>query len=358
MEYKIALLPGDGHGVNLIQSVVDILSAIKVRFGHTFKFLNAKIGGDAIDNTGVSLPQDTVDICKKCDAVFIGSIGGAKWTDNLELDKSRKSIQRLFGALKMSANITPIISFESIRANYPLKKQLLKNDINMYFVSENFANIVGDRGFKSSAKQGIQAYDTEIISKNQIEQLSNIAFDIAKTKKIPIISVDMSDQLESGFLWRQTVDNFATQYPSVPYQHMLAQDFVTMLNTQPNKIKLVLTNASLGSLIVSQAVSITNLSMVATGVIGCKDTINLENAKLGIYGTYNFKCHDNFPNPIGIVLSIALMLSGSLNLYNESYILEQSVKQVLKKQKPNFLTKPEYCKNITQQIALQIINSV
>jgi 3-isopropylmalate dehydrogenase len=330
MDYNISILVGDGHGVQLAQTMADILSAIKVRFGHSFKYSYPKLGGSAIDKTGQVLPQQTIEECKKSDAILIGAIGGKNWHDSLGIDQARIGIHQLYQEIKMAVCITPISSIPDLNIHSPFKRHLNKKNTNICFFYP-CCNINSDQ----------QTY---------IERLCQVAFEQAKSKKQPIISVDMSDSLESDVMWRESIKKYATNYSDIKIEYMQAKDFSVLLSHKPDSINYVLTNFTLGNLLSNQTCCYMATDTIATGTIGFN--------KLGIYGTYGFCSSAKIqPNPIGAILSTALMLSSSLGLYKETICIERALKHVVKSHKPLELGGNINCDKFAELVGMQIISS-
>ncbi|MCL1944465.1 MAG: isocitrate/isopropylmalate family dehydrogenase [Firmicutes bacterium] len=349
MEYKISLLIGDGNGKQLIQAAADILSAIKLKYGHNFKFKYSDIGGEAIAKTGVALPQDTIDTCLDCNATLIGTIGNPKYNDVFGVDQSRLCIQKLYNNLKLYATIVPLKYLNILPHYSPLKDKILKQNIDITFVIETSSGVFSsDKGYKTNTTQGMQAFDSTTITTNQIQRISTLAFELAKKSDKTITLVDMADCALSSILWRQTIKKTSSLYPTVKYQSMSIDDFTSLLITKPQDLNIVLSNALLGKIILSQASALTTKHSLPKVVLGAYN--------YGVYGAYNYYTQKDYTNPIGIIMSVALMLKYSFNLNQESNNITQSLIRILKSNKSSILGKNMKIEKFTEQVCIKIIN--
>jgi len=351
MDYKLSLLVGDGCGIKLVQAAVDILSCIKLKYGHDFKFENCLIGESAIEKTGVALPQDTIDSCKNTDATIIGAIGSNKYIDNFGVDQSRLAIQKLYSNLKLFSTIVPLKDLKLFPSHSPLKDQVIKKNIDILFVIESSNGIFSsDKGYKQNTNQGATAFDTTSISTGQIQNISSFAFDLAKLNNKKLTLVDIADCSISSVLWRQTIKKVSSLYPDVEFDCMLIDDFVPRFFTRPHTFEIVLSKAILGKSILASASSTTAFNTLPKAVLGAKNK--------GVYGSYDYDTQNNIndPNPIGIIRSVAMMLYYTFGLTVESNAINQSLNQVLKSNKPSALGGGINCEKFVQQVTLKLIN--
>lgn len=350
MNFNISLLVGDGVGLQLVQAAADILSAIKLKYGHEFKFKHGEIGGVAIENTGVALPQDTIDDCKLSDATIVGAIGGQKYLDTFGVDQSRLSIQKLYTSLKMFATVVPFRYTKFFPTYSPFKDQIIKKDLDTTFVIESSSGAFNsDKGYKTNISQGMQAYDTTSITTSQIQRISTLAFDIAKVSNKKITLVDIADCSMSSILWRQTIKKMSALYPNVECKSILIDDFVPQFFTAPQNFDIVLSSAVLGKMLLSSISAMTAFNTLPKVVLGSKNK--------GIYGSYDYSIQDKAePNPVGMIRAVALMFLYSFGLGVESNAIEQALLQVLKSNKPLALGGNCSCQKFCSQVCLKIIN--
>jgi len=256
----------------------------------------------------------------------------------------------LIHTLNLFLEVTPIV-FSSTLKNYsPLKNKLI-NDFTIFIVKESIGNILkGEQGFRDS-KQGEQAYFTEVITIQEIEQIAKSAYELAVLRNLPVVSVDMADQTENGKLWRKIVSKVSKAYPDTKTTHMLIDECIFNLSENINNFGVILSSNLIGQIITAHLASLTGaIQSLATANIGTQN---------GVYSAYytNPDLTKEMLNPIGIILGSALMLSQSCKLSLEAKTVEQAVKKVLQNQKPISMGGNLNCNKFTEQVALEIINS-
>lgn len=346
MDYKISILSGDGVGRQLAQSAVDILSAVGLRFSHEFKYFYPLIGGVAIEHTGIGLPQDTIDLCAKSDAILLGACGGAKWMDPYGFDTAKKSVMQLMYALNLFLEVTPIVLSSHLKNLSPLKNKLLK-DNTVFIIKESRAGTLrGEHGLRTT-KYGEQAYSTETITIQEIERIAKSAYELARFKKLPIVSVDMADKTENGKLWRKIVSKISNAYPETKTTHMLIDECLFELNNNA-EFGIVLTSNLLGQIVTAHTASL-------TGAVGSIATANI-GIQSGLYSAYYTNPDSKTPNPIGTILSTALLLSQSCKLSTEAQAVERSVQKVLQSHFPESLGGNVSSTKFTELVSLEILN--
>ena len=212
MEFNIALLRGDGIGPEIVDSAVEILKKTAEKFGHKFNFTPYLIGGAAIDETGVPLPQETIDGCLASDSVLLGSVGGPKWDSQPPANRPEKGLLGIRSALELFTNLRPAKLYGTLKEASPLRSDIAENGFDIMIVRELTGGIYfGERG-RREGKYGLEAYDTECYSKMEIERIAKVAFETAMKRNKNIISIDKSNVLESSRLWRETIHEMAKDY--------------------------------------------------------------------------------------------------------------------------------------------------
>ena len=330
MEYKIALIPGDGIGPEIVREARKVLDAVCAKFGHTFSYSEVLLGGASIDVHGIPLTEDAVDTAKGSDAVLMGSIGGDAKTSpwyQLEPDKRPEAgLLAIRKALNLFANLRPAYLYQELKEACPLKEEIIGEGFDMIIVRELTGGLYfGER--KTTEENGIKtAVDTLSYNENEIRRIAVKAFDIAMKRRKKVTSVDKANVLDSSRLWRSIVEEVAEDYPEVTLEHMLVDNCAMQLVHDPAQFDVILTENMFGDILSDEA------SMV-TGSIGMLASASLNDTKFGLYEPSGGSAPDmaglGIANPIATILSAAMMLRYSFNLDEEAVAIEQAVKQVL-----------------------------
>lgn len=326
MFFKIAAIPGDGIGPELIEQAILVLEKIGKNFGHSFSFEKIQAGGCAIDAFGEALPGKTLDVCRQSDAVLLGAIGGPKW-DHLEgSQRPEKALLKLRKELGLYANIRPAVLHEALRDACPLRPELTKAGIDLCVVRELTGGIYfGEQG-KKEDKSGTVAYDTETYSDWEIKRIALTAFKIAVKRLKKVTSIDKANILESSRLWRSVVIEVAKNFPEVELNHMYVDNAAMQLIRDPGQFDVILTSNMFGDILSDEAAMI-------TGSIGMLPSASLGDRKRGMYEPVHGSAPDlegqDKANPIATILSTAMMLRHSFNREEEANAIEHAVAKVL-----------------------------
>lgn len=330
MEYKIALIPGDGIGPEIVREAKKVLDAVCAKFGHTFSYSEILLGGASIDVHGVPLTEEAVAAAKAADAVLMGSIGGdAKTSPWYQLEPARRPEAGLLAirkALNLFANLRPAYLYQELKEACPLKEEIIVEGFDMIIVRELTGGLYfGER--KTTEENGIKtAVDTLSYNENEIRRIAVKAFDIAMKRKKKVTSVDKANVLDSSRLWRSVVEKVAEDYPEVTLEHMLVDNCAMQLVHDPAQFDVILTENMFGDILSDEA------SMV-TGSIGMLSSASLNDTKFGLYEPSHGSAPDiagqNKANPIATILSAAMMLRYSLDLDKEAAAVEEAVQKVL-----------------------------
>lgn len=326
MDFNITLLPGDGVGQEVIDSAITVLTAVERKYGHNFHMHSMPIGGDAIDKTGVPLPDETLAACKEADAVLLGAVGGPKWENRAAHVRPERGLLSLRTGMGLFANVRPVVLYGELAQTCPLVPEVAKKGIDMMFVRELSGGIYfGEHGYRDGM-HGQEAYDTEKYSINEIERIAKIAFEIAKTRNGRVTSVDKSNVLESGRLWRATVERIAAQYRDVKLENMLVDNCAMQLVKNPAQFDVILTTNMFGDILTHEAAAI-------SGSIGMLPSSSLGSGNVGLYEPVHGSAPDiagqNVVNPIATILAAAMMLGTSLGLVDEAMAVENAVHKAL-----------------------------
>ena len=331
MNYKIALIHGDGIGPEIVNEAKKILDKVCQVYGHTFTYTNVLLGGASIDVHGVPLTDEAVAKAKSSDAVHMGSIGGdAKTSPWYQLEPSKRPEAGLLAirkALNLFANLRPAYLYDELKAACPLKEDRIGDGFDMIIVRELTGGLYfGER--KTEEQDGVMtAVDTLSYNEKEIRRIAVKAFEIAMKRRKKVTSVDKANVLDSSRLWRKIVEEVAKDYPEVTLEHMLVDNCAMQLVHNPGQFDVILTENMFGDILSDEA------SMV-TGSIGMLSSASLNETSFGLYEPSHGSAPDiagkGIANPIATILSAAMLLRYSLNLDKEADAVETAVQAVLK----------------------------
>ena len=330
MEYKIALIPGDGIGPEIVAGAKKVLDRVCEKYSHKFSYTEVLLGGASIDAHGVPLTEEAIAQAKASDAVLMGSIGGdAKTSPWYKLEPSKRPEAGLLAirkALNLFANLRPAYLYNELRDACPLRDEIIGDGFDMIIVRELTGGLYfGAR--KTTEENGVRtAVDTLSYNENEIRRIAIKAFEVARKRRNKVTSVDKANVLDSSRLWRSVVEDVAKDYPDVTLEHMLVDNCAMQLVRDPKQFDVILTENMFGDILSDEA------SMV-TGSIGMLSSASLNETKLGLYEPSHGSAPDiagqNKANPIATILSAAMMLRYSLDLDKEADAVETAVQKVL-----------------------------
>jgi len=323
MKKTIAVLPGDGVGPEVTEQAKNILQTIAGKFGHSFSFKQGLIGAVAIDKTGNPYPEETHKLCLAADAILFGAIGDPKY-DNDPSAKIRpeQGLLKMRKALGLYANVRPIFTFDKLLASSPLKEEIIKNT-NFIVIRELIGGIYfGKRGRN---KTRTVAFDTSEYSKKEIERIAKFAFDIAIKRNRKLTVVDKANVLETSRLWRETIQKMEKNFADVETTYMFVDNASMQIIKRPSEFDVIVTENMFGDILTDEASVITgSLGMLPSASIGEKTAIYEP-----IHGSYPKAAGQNTANPIGSILSAAMMLEYSFGLKQESEAIYKAVEKTL-----------------------------
>ena len=332
MEHKLALIPGDGIGPEIVREARKVLDRVCEKYGHTFTYTELLLGGASIDANGVPLTEETVALAKESEAVLMGSIGGDAATSPwYKLEPSKRPEAGLLGirkALNLFANLRPAYLYKELKAACPLRDEIIGDGFDMMIMRELTGGLYfGER--KTIEENGVKkAIDTLTYDENEIRRIAKRGFDIAMKRRKKVTSVDKANVLDSSRLWRKVVEEVAQEYPEVTLEHMLVDNCAMQLVKDPKQFDVILTENMFGDILSDEA------SMV-TGSIGMLSSASLNEKKFGLYEPSHGSAPDiagqDKANPIATILSAAMMLRYSLDMDQEADAVEAAVSAVLEK---------------------------
>lgn len=323
-EFNIAVIEGDGIGPEIVSGAVTVLNKVAEKYNHKFNFTKVLMGGCAIDATGVPLPQETIDVCKKSDSVLLGSVGGPKWDSQPSENRPEKGLLGIRKALGLYSNLRPSILKPQLKDASPLKDEKLKNGLDVMVVRELTGGIYF--GKRTKADDGSWASDEEKYSVEEIERIGRIAFDTAMLRSKKVVSVDKANVLESSRLWRATMNELAKSYPEVTLEHMYVDNAAMQLAINPSQFDVIVTSNIFGDIL-------SDLSSAIAGSIGMLPSASLGADKCGMYEPIHGSAPDiagmDIANPIATIVSAAMMLELSFGLSEEAKAINNAVDKVL-----------------------------
>lgn len=325
--YQVVLLRGDGIGPEIVAQAVKVLDAVARKYQFEVKYTDALLGGAAIDETGVPLPEKTVELCKQADAVLLGAVGGPKWETLPGNLRPEAGLLGIRSALGLFANLRPARIFAPLRAASPLRSDIIGDELDILVVRELTGGIYfGKRG--RLMENGLEAaFDTEQYNTAEIERIARIGFDSAKKRGGRLCSVDKANVLESSRLWRETVMRVAKDYPEVELSHMYVDNCAMQLVRNPKQFDVIVTSNIFGDILSDEA------SMIS-GSIGMLASASLGSGKGGLFEPIHGSAPDiagqGIANPLATILSVSMLLRYALNEAAAADDIEQAVAAVLK----------------------------
>ncbi len=321
MEFKITLLPGDGIGPEVVSEAVRVLDVIAHKYNHTFEYKERLMGGCSIDKYGSSLTDETLADCKSADAVLLGAVGGPKWDDPSAKDRPERGLLALRKGLGVFANLRPVKVHPALVDASPLKPERLKG-VDILVLRELTGGLYFGQKVRDTKDGCERAVDTLEYYDYEVRRIVELAFDLAKGRKKKVTSVDKANVLESSRLWRQVATQVGKKNPDVQLEHALVDSTSMKLITAPASLDVLVTENMFGDILTDEA-------SVLAGSMGMLPSASLAEAGAGLYEPIHGSAPDiagkGIANPIGTILSAALMLRYSLKREEEAVFIEKAV---------------------------------
>ena len=326
MHADIAVLPGDGIGPEVTAAAVTVLRTLARRHGHSFDFHEYDIGGIAIDRHGEPLPQATLQGCQQAHAVLLGAVGGPKWSDPNATVRPEQGLLALRKGLGLFANLRPVRPHPAALNASPIKPHLLTG-VDIVVVRELTGGIYfGQPKGREGSGQYEKAFDTEVYHRFEIERIARIAFESARKRRHKVTSIDKANVLQSSILWREIVNEIATEYPDVELTHMYIDNATMQLIKDPSQFDVLLCSNLFGDILSDECAMI-------TGSMGMLPSASLNEQGFGLYEPAGGSAPDiagkNIANPIAQILSLALLLRYSLDADDAASAIERAINRAL-----------------------------
>jgi len=325
MKAKIVLLPGDGVGPEVTGQARAVLEAVAKQGGHEFSFDSHLIGGIAIDETGDPLPPATLAACKASDAIMLGAVGGPKWDDPNAKTRPEKGLLAIRKGLGLFANLRPVRSYPELIDSSPLKLERIQG-CNMLILRELTGGLYFGKQGREQTERGVRAFDTLEYVDFEIERIVRLAFELARARTKKVTSVDKANVIETSRLWRQIATKLGTEFTDITLEHQLVDSCAMRLVTAPTSFDVIVTENMFGDILSDEAA-------VLTGSLGMLPSASLGEGKLGLYEPIHGSAPDiagkGIANPVGTILSAAMLLRHSLGLEKEAASVERAVELAL-----------------------------
>ena len=326
--YRIAVLPGDGIGPEVMAEAVKVLAKVQAKFGFSLDYQHFDVGGIAIDNHGTPLPQSTIAGCEASDAVLFGSVGGPKWEHLPPNDQpERGALLPLRAHFKLFCNLRPARIYTGLEQFSPLRADISDRGFDIACVRELTGGIYfGQPKGREGEGANEKAFDTEVYHRFEIERIAKIAFESARVRRGKVTSIDKANVLASSILWREVVTQVAKSYPDVALNHMYIDNATMQLIKDPSQFDVLLCSNLFGDILSDECAMI-------TGSMGLLPSASLNESGFGLFEPAGGSAPDiagkGIANPIAQILSAALMLRYSLGMEAAAQAIEQAVAQTL-----------------------------
>ena len=323
---NITVLAGDGIGPEIVKEAIKVLDKIAEKYSHTFNYTHVDIGGCSIDKYGVPITDEGMAKCKSADSVLLGAVGGPKWDSCPPAIRPEKALLAVRKELGLFANLRPTKLFPQLADASPLKPSIVGNGIDLLIVRELTGGVYFGKRTTEEVNGELVATDYMPYSEHEIERIGRVAFETAMKRNKKLASVDKANVLDTSRLWRKTMHRLADEYPEVEYSDILVDNTAMQLIKNPTQFDVLVTENMFGDILSDEA------SML-TGSIGMMPSASLSSTTLGMYEPIHGSAPDiagmDIANPIGTILSVAMMLRYSFDMITEADNIESAVNTVL-----------------------------
>ncbi len=326
--YKIAVLPGDGIGQEVIPEALKALRGVAHGSGLHFEFEEALVGGAAIDATGAPLPDSTLRLCEKSHAILFGAVGGPKWDDLPHEKRPERGLLRLRKELDLYANLRPAKCYPMLVDASPLKKEVVEGTDLMVIRELTAGLYFGEpRGIEKMADGSRRGVNTMAYTSREIERVVRVAFEVARKRRKRLASVDKANVLAVSQLWREVATEVSREFPDVAFEHILVDACAMALVQRPTRFDTLVTENTFGDILSDEAAILAgSMGMLPSASLGGKTALYEP-----VHGTAPDIAGKGIANPIAAILSGAMLLRHSFNLNIEAERIETAVLRVLEK---------------------------
>ncbi len=331
MKFKIMLAPGDGIGPEIIEQAQKVLETVGKRFDHQFEYVETAVGGASIERYGRALTEETLAVAKSADAILFGAVGDPRYDDPTAEVRPEQALLGLRRELDLFANLRPVKIWDPLINDSPLKPEIVR-DTDIMVIRELTSGIYfGEPKKKWKTEQGRHALNTMQYAEHEIERIAHVAFQIARLRNKRVTSVDKANVLETSQLWREVVVEVAADYPDVALEHILVDACAMHLINNPRRFDVIVTANMFGDILTDEAAMLTgSLGMMPSASLTAR---NAEGRGTGLYEPIHGSAPDiagqGLANPIGMIMSAAMMLRLSFGLDEEAKAIESAVNTAL-----------------------------
>ena len=326
MEKTIAIIKGDGIGPEIVNEAVGVLDAVADKFGHTFTYADAPMGGNAIDAFGVPLPEESLATCLAADSVLLGAVGGPKWDDQPPANRPERGLLKLRGAMGLYTNVRPARMFSRLSDACPLRADIAAKGIDFVVVRELIGGVYFGEHRTEETDGELKASDIMSYSEHEIRRVAHVAFQMARKRRKRVTSIDKANVLDTSRLWRRVVTEVAKEYPDVELLHMYVDNAAMQIVRDPSQFDVIVTENLFGDILSDEASQI-------TGSIGMIPSSSMGDGTRGLYEPIHGSAPDiagqDKANPIGTILAAAMMLRYSFDMAAEADAIENAVDAAL-----------------------------
>lgn len=326
MEKNIAVIRGDGIGPEIVEEALKVMNKVAEKFGHTFHYTDVDMGGCAIDKWDDPLPQEMLEKCLASDSVLLGAVGGPKWNSVPGPKRPEKGLLRLRSGMGVYSNNRPARIWPQLASASPLKPGIVEKGIDFIIVRELIGGVYFGEHRTDEVNGEKVATDIMSYSESEIERIGRIGFETAMKRGKKLTSVEKSNVLDTSRLWNKVMHRLAAEYPEVELQDMLVDNCAMQIVKDPSQFDVVVTENMFGDILSDEA------SMI-TGSIGMIPSSSLGDSSCGLYEPIHGSAPDiagqNKANPIGTILSAAMMMRFSFDMAKEADAIEEAVSKVL-----------------------------
>lgn len=326
MEKTIAVIRGDGIGPEIVEQAIAVLDTAAKKFGHSFCYTEAPMGGCAIDEFGVPLPESSRQICLASDSVLLGAVGGPKWDAQPPENRPEKGLLKLRGAMNLYSNIRPAHMFQELASACPLRADIAAKGVDFVVVRELIGGVYFGEHTLYEKNGEPAAQDIMPYTEHEIRRIAHVAFQTARKRRKIVTSVDKANVLATSRLWRKTVSAVAEEYPDVELCHMYVDNASMQMIRDPSQFDVIVTENLFGDILSDEASQI-------TGSVGMIPSSSMGDGTRGLYEPIHGSAPDiagqDVVNPIACILSAAMMLRYSFDMPAEADEIEAAVNAVL-----------------------------
>ena len=326
MKKNIAVIKGDGIGPEIVDQAIKVLDRVAELYGHDFYYDFVDMGGVAIDKYGVPLPDTTIERCLKSDSVLLGAVGGEKWNSLPASIRPEKGLLGIRKAMEVYSNIRPAKLWKELASASPLREDIAKKGFDFIIVRELTGGIYFGQHKTENVSGKEVASDLMLYSEEEIERIGRIGFETAMKRNKKLCSVEKSNVLDTSRLWKKVIHRLAEEYPEVTLVDMLVDNAAMQIVKDPSQFDVIVTENMFGDILSDEASEI-------TGSIGMIPSSSLGSTKRGLYEPIHGSAPDiaglDIANPIGTILSAAMMLRYSFDMEEEAASIEKAVSEYL-----------------------------